>query len=300
MSTPEQRRAALLSIFLACLAYFSFNIGDAALKAMGGKFHFSQIIFISGAFGIVVLTLHGALTEGKARFATQTWPTLLARVALLHCTTVCNIYSLTNLPLTTFYTLIFTSPFIVAGLSAVFLKEPLGLRRLAVIAAGFCVVLFVFRPGGGLLNIYVPLTVFSAFCYSMQLVITRHAMRKYPQESVTFLLIVSSALALVWTAPFLPKYYIAPSPYEWLLFVASVGMGTLGYIGISYAFKKAPAAAVVAPCHYTQIAWAAVIGWIFFSEVPAPPVVIGACVLIALGLYLIWSETRLKPAAPSA
>lgn len=299
MLSAEHRRHTVIAILLACLSYPCFNIGDAAIKVLGGRFHFSQIVFLGSIFNLCILCAYGALKEGRRAFRTNSWMPLIARVLLLQGTTICNIMSLSNLPLTTFYTLIFTSPFMVAGLSAAFLKEQMGFRRLAIILLGFGVVLFVFRPGGGLMNIYVPVMIFSAFCYSTQVVITRHVMRKYADESITFLLIGASAVGLLWSAPMMPAQYIAPTNFEWLMFLTSTACGTIAFFGITHAFRLAPVAAAIAPCHYTQIAWAALIGWFAFSEAPDPRVIMGAGALIGLGLYLIWSETRAEKTAAS-
>ena len=54
-------------------------------------------------------------------------------------------------------------------------------------------------------------------------------------------------------------------------------------------------ASVVAPYHYTQIVWGALLGYYLFGEVPDDRTILGAALIIAAGLYLLLSETRRKP-----
>ena len=43
---------------------------------------------------------------------------------------------------------------------------------------------------------------------------------------------------------------------------------------------------------YTLIVWAAIFGYVFFGDVPKPPVVIGAIVIIGAGLFIFLREQR--------
>jgi drug/metabolite transporter (DMT)-like permease len=68
------------------------------------------------------------------------------------------------------------------------------------------------------------------------------------------------------------------------------------------AFRLAPIG-VVAPFQYTGIVWATLIGWAFWNEFPAPNVWVGAAILIASGLYVMWRErirSRQRASARSA
>jgi drug/metabolite transporter (DMT)-like permease len=55
------------------------------------------------------------------------------------------------------------------------------------------------------------------------------------------------------------------------------------------AFRTAPVGAV-APFQYVELLWAALIGFAFWQEVPAANVWIGAVIVVASGLYVIWRE----------
>jgi drug/metabolite transporter (DMT)-like permease len=295
-TAAAQRKNIILSVLMTCVGYAFYNIGDAALKTIGGKFHFSQIFLLNNIFVFSFVFLYGLVTDGKKSFSTRKPKLMLMRACLAQVISWCTISSLPHIPLTTFYTVVFTSPFWVALLAAGFMKEKLEGRRISVILFGFLVVLFIFRPGGGLFSPWTLLVLTSAFIYSIQVLMMR---RLGPSESRPFMIMWGSSMGMLVGLFFLPGHYIAPTPYEWGLFFMMGTTGGIGILCVSYAFQSAPSAAVVAPYHYTQIVWGALLGYYLFREVPRLEVMVGAALIIAAGLYLVHHETRrslLKPA----
>ena len=288
----DSRKKTLIAIALTCIAYGYFNIGDAALKMLAGKFHFSQIMVTNCLIIICCMVISGWIREGKKAFVMHNPKGILLRASLSCMVAIMNIYSVPHIKLTTFYTLVFTSPFWVALMAVVFLKEKLEWNRLAVILAGFAVVLFVFWPGRGQYNSYAACVLVGAFCYSLSLIVMRQL---GPKESRTMIITMGSLVSTLVALPFLPFHFIWPTPYEWGLFFL---MGTLGSISvtcIAYAYQNAPSAAVVAPYHYTQMIWGTLLGYYLFNEIPDDSIVLGAGLIIAAGLYLLVTEVRRKP-----
>jgi drug/metabolite transporter (DMT)-like permease len=53
---------------------------------------------------------------------------------------------------------------------------------------------------------------------------------------------------------------------------------------------------VVVPYQYTTIFWAILLGWLFFGDIPSAPMLTGAGIIIAAGVYIFVREQRLaKP-----
>ncbi|TAL40243.1 MAG: DMT family transporter [Alphaproteobacteria bacterium] len=288
----DSRKNTLIAIGLTCIAYGYFNIGDAALKMLAGKFHFSQIIVTNCLIIIACMVTSGWIREGRKAFVMHNPKGILLRACLSCAVGILNILAIPHIQLTTFYTLVFTSPFWVALLATVFLKEKLDPHRAAVIMAGFATIAFVFHPGSALFNIWAVLILIGAFFYSCSLIVMR---RLGPKESRTMIITMGSLVSTIVALPFLPFHFIWPTPYEWGLFVL---MGTLGSISvtcIAYAYQNAPSAAVVAPYHYTQMIWGTLLGYYLFNEIPDDRIVLGAALIIAAGLYLLVTEARRKP-----
>jgi len=290
-SSHPSSKSALLAILVTCIGYAYFNIGDAAVKILAPRFHFSQVVFLSCAVIISCMLGYGWWTEGKKAFRILHPGLMFWRAALSCVIAVLNTFALPNVQLTTFYTLVFTSPFWVALLSSLFLGEKLERQRIGVILAGFAVILFIFRPGGGLFNVYALMVLVSAFLYSCSMVLMR---KMGPNESRTMIISSGSFISMLAVFPFLPGHFIMPTPYEWGLFFMMGLLGAIGVTCIAYAFQNAPSAATIAPYHYTQIVWGALMGYYLFNEVPDQRTLIGAAVIVGAGLYLIYGETHGK------
>lgn len=285
----QHKRNVLLAVFLTCLGYGMFNVTDACVKMLAAKFHFTQIIFISSACIFTFVSLHGWLTEGKKAFVFYKPKWIFLRGLFNVASILVNVQTIPHVKLTTFYTLIFTSPFWVALLSALFLKEKMETRRVAVILLGFGVIIYIFRPGGDLFNFWTLAVLLNALLYSCMMIIMRYL---GPKASRTAVLAPASLMCVLTMLPFLPAHYIAPTLYEWVLFLLLGGTSSIAIVALSHAYQNSPSAALIAPYHYTQIFWGAVIGYFIFNEIPDMQTMVGAAILIAAGLYLIYGETR--------
>jgi drug/metabolite transporter (DMT)-like permease len=292
----QQHKPVLLPILLTCIGYACYNLCDVGTKTLVLKLHFSQVMLTTSAFVIFFMSIYGWFKDGKKTFRTNKPGLMFIRAALAQVSTIANLLALPYITLTTFYTLVFTSPFWVALISAYFFKDKLDKRRMGVILFGFCVVLFIFRPGGGLFNVWTILMLFSAFAYSWQLLVVR---KIGSGESRPLMYICGSVMSMVIGLFFLGDHYVPLTLHEWSIF-ASIGfINAIGMLCISYAFQEAPSASAVAPYHYTQIIWGALLGYYFFSEIPDVETMAGAALIILAGIYLIHHETRkaaLKPA----
>jgi drug/metabolite transporter (DMT)-like permease len=87
---------------------------------------------------------------------------------------------------------------------------------------------------------------------------------------------------------------VASSDWLWL---AAIGVsGALGQLWLTEAFRRAPPS-VVGPFEYTAILWAFGIDWIFWSASPSATLVMGAAVVVASGIAVIFDERRLAELA---
>ncbi len=78
-----------------------------------------------------------------------------------------------------------------------------------------------------------------------------------------------------------------------LLALVAVGLcGGLAHILLTESYRLAPAS-LVAPFDYTSMVWAFLLGYFFFNELPTVFIFIGAAIITAAGLFVIWRERRL-------
>ncbi len=286
---PHTRQSVLVAVLLVCAGYAFYNLGDAGTKIVARRLHFSQVLLILSSFNFALMLLYGLTVEGKRAFSTRKPGLVLARALLAQVTTVCNIFAFVHVPLTTFYTLVFTAPLWVAALSAMFMGDKPDARRWGVTLFGFCVVLFVFRPGGGLFNVWTYVVLLSAFAFAAQMLVIR---RLGTTESRPFMYMVGGVVSVLIALPFYVSHAQPMTAYEWGLFVMMGVTGAIGQLCVSYGFQTAPSASTVAPYHYTQIVWGALLGYYLFNERPGIEVMLGAALIILSGLYLMHRETK--------
>ena len=78
---------------------------------------------------------------------------------------------------------------------------------------------------------------------------------------------------------------------DWALLIAIGLIGGVGQIFITHAFRCAPAA-IVSPFQYTSILWGLIFGYAFFGDLPDAIMLLGAAIVVASGLYILYRETR--------
>src|SRR5438445_167319 len=90
----------------------------------------------------------------------------------------------------------------------------------------------------------------------------------------------------------LPFGWVVPSAWEFAVLAAIGLLGGLGHLVLTESYRYAPAS-VIAPYDYTAILFAFLLGYVMFGEVPTSLVVVGAAIVVAAGLFVLWRERRL-------
>lgn len=294
-SALDSKRHGTLAIMLTVFGYACFNIGDAAVKLLATKFAAPQIMVVNGLMVAGCMLAYGAIRQGREAFRIRNPKWVAMRAVFAVGTGLANVVALPHVSLTTFYTLVFTSPFWVAILSALFLGEKLETRRLVVILSGFAVIAWILRPGSDIFNIWSFMVLASAFIYSCSIVTMRYLGTR---ESRVMIISSGSLLGVAVMLPFAVNSWVGINWVDVMQFAALGVTGAVGVACIAYAFQTAPSAAVIAPFHYTQMIWGAALGYLLFNEVPQVQTMVGAALLIGGGLLLIWLESRALRACP--
>jgi len=81
-------------------------------------------------------------------------------------------------------------------------------------------------------------------------------------------------------------------PTTWMMLAGLALAGGLAQLTLTGALRLAPVALVM-PMDYTSLLWALLLGSWVFSEVPSPWIGVGAPIIIASGLVIVWREHRL-------
>jgi drug/metabolite transporter (DMT)-like permease len=192
------------------------------------------------------------------------------------------------LPMADAQALFFTASLFVPIMGYFFLREKVGPYRWSAVLVGFLGMLVIVRPSGTVNLTGVSLAVSAALMHSGLGTLLRVLGRTERPETVTFyFLSIGAAL----TALAMPFVATTPSWNEVPLFVGAGISGAFAQIFLSAAYKYAPMA-LVTIFNYTGIIWATGYGWFIWGDWPGPPVWIGASIIIASSLFIVWRENR--------
>lgn len=277
---------------LALTAFAIFASHDVVIKWLGGFYAPFQIIFFATlmSFPLVTLMLMSDRTEGNLLPAHPWWSAL--RTGCVVVAMLGGFFAFSVLPLAQVYAILFTSPLVITVLSIPILGERVGWRRGLAVLVGLGGVLVVLRPGTADLSLGHAAALMAALASGTASVIVRRIGRDerplvlliYPL--VANYLIMGGVLAFVYE----------PMPVEHLGGVALIAL--LGFVAgllMIAAYRRAEAA-IVAPMQYSQILWATGYGALLFGESLDRPTVIGASIIIASGLFILFREAR-KPSS---
>ena len=239
-----------------------------------------------------------AVGPGFASLRTQRVWAHVGRMALGVSAMGLNFLAFILLPLAEATTIGFSVPIFSVVLAAFVLGEPTGTWRWSAVAAGFAGVLLIVQPGRGdvpLLGASVAL-VAALLTGSVTIVIRR--LGKTERAATTVFWFAVSSLVPLGLAMLV---FAGPHDREtWLMLAGMALAGGLAQLTLTGALRLAPVALVM-PMDYTSLLWALLLGSWIFGEVPTPWIWIGAPIIIASGLVIVWREHRLhRRAALSA
>jgi len=293
-NSAAQRQSRMAGIALMCAALLCFSCLDATAKWVNRSVDPMVTVwarYISAAF-LTFLVINPRTQPGALR--TRRLPLQLLRSALLLASTLCNFFALKYLQLVETQSIIFATPLLVALLAGPLLGESIGWQRMTAIAIGFVGILVITRPGLGTMHPAVLLSVASTVAYAFYNIVTRMLASS---DSVATTTLYSSVAGIVFVTPVLPWIWTTPpSPLTWFLLATTGFYGAFGHWLLILAHARAPAA-ILSPFIYTQIIWMLVLGYVLFGDWPDGWTFVGAGIVIASGLYLLYRE-RVKHRKP--
>ena len=215
------------------------------------------------------------------------------RAASLFAATSFMYVAITLMPLGDASSIQFLAPVVVTIISGLFLGEHVGPRRMIAVGIAFIGVMFVARPGTGLLGWTALLPLATAILLGIYMVLTRVIRTKDSPAATTFYSTALGALALSLILPF---YWHTPTLNEWGLMVLMGAAGAAGHFLLVRAFHSAEAS-MLAPFTYAQVVGAIMWGFLVFGDVPSIWSAIGATLIIGSGIYVWYRERQLAKRA---
>lgn len=274
---------------IALIAFGIFATHDVVIKVLGAAYSPFQIIFFSTMFSFPLITfmLMRDAKEGNLRPVHPWW--VAARTGSAVIAALSGFYAFSVLPLAQVYVMLFASPLVITILSIPILGERVGIHRSLAVLVGLVGVVVVLRPGSTPLGLG-HIAGLSAACFgAFASVIVRKVGN---EERAAVLMLYPMAANFLIMGAILGLVY-EPMPILHLGGMAVISLfGFTGGLLLIAAYRNGDAA-IVAPMQYSQIIWATGFGFFLFDEIIDVPTLIGAAIIIASGLYIVFRESRL-------
>jgi drug/metabolite transporter (DMT)-like permease len=286
----------LIGIALVLASIFAFTLMGAIVRHLTQTAPLGEVVFARSFVALIPLLLMLAWQR-------QLTTALRTKNPIAHVTRsvtgavamFLNFAALAFLPLAEATAIGFATPLFTVALSALLLGEVVRARRWSAVAAGFIGVLVMIYPNlGGATRgagtaLGVLFAIAGAFAVAIAMTQVRHLSRTETTASLVFYFSIVCSLCGLATIPW---GWIVPTHAELAWMVAMGILGGVGQLLITESYRHAPAS-VVAPFAYTGMPYSILIGYVWFAEVPEVIVLVGAAIVIAAGLFVIWREHRL-------
>ncbi len=257
------------------------------VRHLGTDMNPMQAAFIRYTFGIVLIA-PVLLRMFAARAAPSRLGLHMLRGVAHGAAVMLWFFAMARIPIAQVTAIGFTTPIFTTIGAALYLGEHLYARRIAAVVVSFLGTLVILRPGavgielGALAQLAAAPLFACSFLIAKKLTETESSASIVAYMSVFVTLALLPPALLVWRTPTLTEL-------GWL-FVTAV-FATAGH----YTFTRAMQAVeltVLQPFSFLQLAWATLLGFYAFSEVPDVWTLTGGAIIVASVTYIAHREAR--------
>jgi drug/metabolite transporter (DMT)-like permease len=237
-----------------------------------------RYVFASSVFWIVLFSTAGLWVLATRRpldHAVRGFSGIMS-LALLY-------FALTRIPIADATAIAYAAPIFITVLSIFLLGEIIGLRRWVAVILGFVGVLLIARPQTDTWDIGVLAALASAFTGAIVAIWLRKLSSS--EKSVAIGIYYNGLGSLVCLGWVLLSGWLTPRADDiWMLIGFGLGCGLQQWL-LTVSFRYAEAS-LLAPFEYLAMVFAAIVGFVFWGEIPVLTTWIGAAIIAASGLFI--------------
>ncbi len=288
----DRHIAAGLTLFL--IADFFIIVMSAFAKGAAVYHDPVEILFYRSLVAMFMLLLFAGAMRRKNLYRTKRIKAHLWRAVVGNGGMALGFWALALMPMADITALTFTAPLMVTALSALFLHEHVGPRRWVAVALGFAGVLVLANPAGqDFSTLGVVIALMCALCNALVIIALRDLGRTEDALTTVFYFL---AFGILFSGVYMLFRGHAPAPGAWWLLIGTGIAGGLQLILKTQAYRMAEAS-FLSPFAYLSLLWAALLGWMFWHDVPTVWTAAGAAIIIGSNFFVIWRKRKARAAA---
>lgn len=280
----------LKGVALVLVATLFFAAADTLGKHLATLYAATLILAVRYTVNLGLVTLVMAPRHGAALWKTHRTGLVILRGFCLALASISMLMALRVMPVAETVAIIYVTPVLVMLTSALFLSEKVRPLGWVAAALGFAGVLLIARPGSGLDSWGVALSLMNATLATGYHVLTRVLARTETTMALMFHTALVGMVAFVALTLVLHTETL-PTAFDAGLMFALGALATAGHLMFTSAYREAPAS-TLAPVNYMHIAFATLLGWIVFQQLPDALGFTGMALIAMAGLMAAWQASR--------
>lgn len=288
MLDMKSRTKGTICIIISAFCFALMN----TFVQLSGDLPFIQKSFFRNFVALIIAFFILIKEKRKFSFKINNLPFLLARAFCGTIGILCNFYAIDNLALSDASILNKMSPFFSILFCWLILKEKISLKQGVIIFGALIGSLFVIKPTFANANLFPSLIgllggLSAGIAYTMVRILGQRG------ENKSVIILFFSGFSCLVTLPYLLFSYV---PMTLLQFLCLMGAGISaagGQFGITSAYCYAPAKEI-SVYDYTQIIFAAVLGFLLFGQIPDYWSIFGYIIIISMALAMFLYNNKKK------
>ena len=290
MTNTTKEKNSKLGIIHILIAAFGFSLMTLFLK-LAGDLPTMEKAFFRNIVALFLSVIMLSRSKEKFHIKKQSYPSLFFRSFFGTAGLIANFWAIDRLGLADANMLNKMSPFFAMLMSIFILKEiPDKVEWISIIVAFIGAILIV-KPSAGIASLPAFVGLFGGFgagtAYSFVRKVTRNGERG-PVVVMCFSLFSSLV-----TLPFMIIYWVPMSLKQFLFLLLSGTFAMVGQLNITAAYSYAPAAEI-SVYDYSQVLFAAILGFFFFGELPDLLSFLGYGIIIGIAIIKWYYTLKIK------
>ena len=280
----KEKQQGILFIILAGFFFASMSF----FVRLSGDLPTMEKAFFRNAVAVLVAAFMLARTKEGFHVQKGSWPDLLMRSFCGTVGLICNFYAVDHMNIADANILNKLSPFFAILMSYFILKEKANKVEWACVAVAFIGAVFVVKPAFNMQFVNAMIGVIGGLGAGIAYTFVRKLGKK--GERGPIIVMVFSTFSCLCTVPFLISEF-QPMKAVQLLCLLMAGVSAAGgQIFITKAYTKAPAKEI-SVFDYTQVLFAALLGFVFFGQIPDCMSLVGYLIIIGSAIFK-WNYLR--------
>lgn len=280
----KEKQQGILFIILAGFFFASMSF----FVRLSGDLPIMEKAFFRNAVAVLVAAFMLARTKEGFHVQKGSWPDLLMRSFCGTVGLICNFYAVDHMNIADANILNKLSPFFAILMSYFILKEKANKVEWACVVVAFIGAVFVVKPAFNMQFVNAMIGVMGGLGAGIAYTFVRKLGKK--GERGPIIVMVFSTFSCLCTLPFLTVEFQPMNAVQLLCLLMAGVSAAGGQIFITKAYTKAPAKEI-SVFDYTQVLFAALLGFVFFGQIPDWMSLVGYLIIIGSAIFK-WNYLR--------